>query len=74
MSDDQDLALGKAAIERGFITQQQVEECMKIARTVRLAGLKRSLADVLVEKGFITDMQAQVLRRATASTEVKVIG
>ncbi len=37
------------------------------------AGLSRSLAEVLVEKGLLTDIQAQIVGRATTSDEVQVI-
>ena len=75
MGDEQDIAFGEAAIERGFITRQQLEECMRVAEMVTQAGLTRSLADILVEKSFITGMQAEVLGRATAGVgDVKVIG
>ena len=74
MPDEQDMAFGQAAIERGYVTQQQLEECLQIAETVTMAGLKRSVADILIEKNFITEMQADVLGRATASADIKIIG
>ena len=75
MGKEQDTSFGEAAVERGFITHQQLEECMRVAEMVTQAGLSRSLADILVEKSFITEMQAEILGRASAGVgDVKVIG
>jgi formylglycine-generating enzyme required for sulfatase activity len=74
MAIDIDAAVGQAAVGKGYITQQQLDDCIRVKEMVTQAGLTRSLAEILVEKGFITQMQAEVLQRSVGGADVQVIG
>ena len=73
MAQVEDTRFGEVAVERGFITKPQLEDGLKALEFVTQAGLSRSLAEVLVEKGLLTDVQARIVSRATTSDEVQVI-
>jgi serine/threonine protein kinase len=58
----QDTALGKALVEQGFCTRQEIEDCLNMRAEAAEASdgsdaNQRSLADVLIENGYATRSQ-----------------
>lgn len=52
------------ALERGYVTRAQVEECQDIRRKVQELGLDQSISDILVKKGYLAEADAQRVERA----------
>lgn len=73
MVEAEDTRFGEIAVGRGFITRPQFEDGLKALEFVRQAGLTRSLGEILVEKGLMTEIQAQIVERAAASDEARII-
>jgi formylglycine-generating enzyme required for sulfatase activity/predicted Ser/Thr protein kinase len=48
-----DLALVKMAVERGLLTLEQLEECLRLQREASTAGTALSLGSILVEQGHL---------------------
>ncbi|MHC5054020.1 MAG: protein kinase domain-containing protein [Planctomycetota bacterium] len=68
-----DKAFGEAAVARGLLTEGQLEECLRAAQLVTQAGLEKPLAEIMMEKGFITQIQAEQIGRAVDSPDAKTI-
>lgn len=69
-----DQQFAEAAVRQGLITKAQLDEAIKAHKTIIGLGLKRSLSDILVEKGLITQLQAESIRRAVESGgEAKIV-
>jgi formylglycine-generating enzyme required for sulfatase activity len=68
-----DKAFGEAALARGFLTQGQLEECLRAAKLVTQAGLDKPLAEIILEKGYITQIQAEQIGRAVESPDAQTI-
>lgn len=54
--DDPDRRLGAIAVSEGFLTQSQIEECLR-------SQPPKSLLDAIVEKGLLSASQIQVLQK-----------
>lgn len=52
-----------AAIEREWITREQLEECRKIHETVAEVGVDQPIEEILVRKGYLTPDRARQLNR-----------
>jgi len=52
----QDTALGKALIEQGFCTRQEIEDCIQMRAELQDPN-ERSLADLLIDNGCVTRSQ-----------------
>ncbi|MHC4251801.1 MAG: protein kinase domain-containing protein, partial [Planctomycetota bacterium] len=67
MPEDTDSILGRLAIKRGFLTQEQLDEALATQRKARdEMGLDMPLLQVLQNKHLLTPDQAQDLRHAVA--------
>jgi serine/threonine-protein kinase len=55
MLSELDQHFGKIAVEQRFISSEQLEECQAIHETVTKLGVRRSLQDILVDKGYLTN-------------------
>jgi hypothetical protein len=49
-----DNILGVLAVRRGFVTREQVNECVRIQASRNASGTTCRLGEVLVEKGYLT--------------------
>jgi len=67
-------AFGDVAVKRGYITQPQLEASLEAHRLVLQAGLKKTLADILVDKGLITPVQAEIVKRSLSCESQVVAG
>lgn len=56
-----DKHLTTKAIRKGYLTFEQMLECLKLQESARKDGLSLSLADILLRKGFLTPEQMQLL-------------
>ena len=50
-------SFGKVAVELGYVTAAQVEEAIKEQHTCALAGLRKRLGEILIDKGYLTPEQ-----------------
>jgi serine/threonine-protein kinase len=61
-------SFGKVAIKLGFVTQEQLEEAIRVQKAAAKAGLRKRLGDILIKKGYMTAEQLQkVLKGQTAN-------
>ncbi len=56
------------AVERGWITPAQVDECRGLHQTVVEMGLESTLAEVYVKKGYLSAQQSTLLQSALGKT------
>ncbi|MCX7804176.1 MAG: serine/threonine protein kinase [Planctomycetota bacterium] len=52
------------AVERGYCTRAQIEECREAQRKLMELGLPESLPEILVKKRYLTAEQARAVERA----------
>ena len=75
LQDSTDLKFAEMAVNKGLVTNDQMEVAMQAHRTVLGLGLKRSLSEIMVEKGLMTAVQAEGVRRTVESGgDVKIVG
>lgn len=58
----QDTLLGKTLVEQGLCTQQEVDDCRAIQGELAKEANNRSLADLLVDNGYVTRSQLDRVR------------
>ncbi len=63
MNTTRDLLVARLALERGWLTRAEIEECLHLQGQVERLGLPVSLAYVLEKKGRLTAEQAVELER-----------
>jgi serine/threonine-protein kinase len=61
--EDPDTAVARLAVERGFVTTHQVEQCRTVQGQLKALGITKTLGEVLVERGYMTAIQAGRLKR-----------
>ncbi|MHC4201291.1 MAG: protein kinase domain-containing protein [Planctomycetota bacterium] len=67
MPSRKDAILGKLAVERGYLTQERLDQAFHVQRKMRdELGMDESLEQVLVGKKWLTADQTQELRHAAA--------
>ncbi|MHC4251825.1 MAG: protein kinase domain-containing protein, partial [Planctomycetota bacterium] len=67
MPDTKDTVLGRLAVERGYLSQEQLDEALETQRKAREElGMDQPLVQVLLGKHLLSADQAQELRNATA--------
>ena len=52
------------ALERGYVNQAQVDECLDIREKIRAMGLNEKLPEIMVKKGYLAEADARRLERA----------
>ncbi|MCI0339606.1 MAG: protein kinase [Planctomycetales bacterium] len=60
---DADVLLGQLALRRGFVTSDQLEECLDLQEQVYDLGLTENLGSILVKRGLVTAPQRDALLR-----------
>ena len=58
MADERDILFGRLAADRGFVTEAQVEECLRADLST---SVPKPLGQILLEKGYITFEQLDEL-------------
>ena len=58
--------IARLGVSRGYCTQGQMEDALKALRVAQSVGSKAQLADVLLEKRYVTSGQLRELRRSLA--------
>ncbi len=53
-AESRDKRLQAAVVQAGLASAEQVEECLAIRAKLAAAGAKKSLAEVLVQKGSVS--------------------
>jgi eukaryotic-like serine/threonine-protein kinase len=61
-------ALESIALERGWVTEVQVEECRLLYQAMLDLGLSASLGEILVKKGYLSPQQCGTLESALAQS------
>ena len=72
MSAEEDHLFNEIAIEKGFITEEQADDCRRAHTQVTEAGLSRSLTRMMLEKNLITQDQAREIRAEMSRRGVHV--
>ncbi len=67
MEDVPDSQLAKVVIQSGMASAEAVKECIEALRKVTQLGLRKSLAEVMIEKGVLTENQARAATAAAAA-------
>ena len=70
MPKKEDLLTGRIAVEKGFLSEEQVTECMTAQGTSAGEG-KARLLDVALDRGLLTDFQASQILKAAAGAKRK---
>ena len=70
-SSKQDTLLGRVVVEQGFCTRDELEDCLALQTELSQQSNQRSLADLLVSNGYVT--QTQLLRARTTADEQRVM-
>lgn len=60
MQEKEEILFGKLAVEKGFITQEQLDECVEMQR---LSGTTRLLGTILVRRGYLGKPQLREILR-----------
>ena len=50
---------GRLALQRGFITQEQLVEAVVIQKASAKAGFRKRLGDILIKKGYLSSHQVR---------------
>lgn len=62
-ADVKDNLFGSAAVKLGFISRDQLQECLQIQEQMRKMGLDSPIGEILVKKGYLTPaQQTQILK------------
>jgi len=62
-------SFGRVAVKKGFITEEQLEEAVKVQAAAAKAGFRKRLGDILVKKGYLTTEQVQKILRGQTTTD-----
>jgi serine/threonine-protein kinase len=64
-----DQTYGQAAVGLGYVTEAQVQECLRIQAALRQMGLEEQLGDIMTKKGFLTPQyHSNVLKKLGVQT------
>src|SRR5215831_17136239 len=64
-----DQSFGQTAVAMGFVTDAQVQECLRIQASLRQMGLNEQLGDLLTKKGYLTPQHhSNVLKKLGVHT------
>ncbi|MHC4503852.1 MAG: protein kinase domain-containing protein, partial [Planctomycetota bacterium] len=77
MASQRDTVLGELALERGYLTAEQLDEAKEDQRKIRdEMGIEESLAQILLGKKWLTEDRANELRKAVAveTGAVRMVG
>jgi len=72
---DGDEQFVRSVMEKGLLSQSQIEQCREAKKELMKSGRERSLAEIAAEKTFLSQTQADQIDRETLPTHVpKVAG
>jgi len=63
MPDESDYTLGREAVKKAVITQEQLEECIELLVALEKVGSRKKLYDVILDKGYATADQLDALKK-----------
>lgn len=69
MDTPSQILIGKLAIDRALITQDQLDECLTLQHELQLKGMKLQLGEVLVRKGYVSDSFLDEVQRLQANQD-----
>ncbi|RME04768.1 MAG: serine/threonine protein kinase, partial [Planctomycetota bacterium] len=61
MPTEEDLAFGQIALANKMITQEQLEECLTSLEVLENMGMKDTLANILLKRGFLSKEHAEII-------------
>jgi serine/threonine-protein kinase len=71
MVSELDQPFGRVAVEMGFISREQFEECCSILDTVAKMGVQHSLQEILLRKGYVTRQEVLEIFRGMVKEGVR---
>ena len=71
MPQDIDYEFGKAAVGRGALTQEQLEECVEVLVALERVGSHKRLWDVIAGKGYLSDALIAEIQRDLGKPSVE---
>jgi serine/threonine-protein kinase len=69
MPSKRDISCGKLAVQNGFMTEQQVHDCMKFVEEARKRGQGSTFEEIAEARGFLGDKEALALTTAVRRIE-----
>ena len=66
MSQPNDFRFGYMAVKKGYVTMEQIKECVLVKADLQADGLDLKLGEVLVRKGYLTTEQAEEIASVQA--------
>ncbi len=71
-SPREDLSFGNVAIEKGYVTEEQIREALEIQSKLRSMGVRpKRLGEVLLERSYITQQQSEDILAAQRAQDEK---
>ncbi|MBI3270532.1 MAG: anti-sigma factor antagonist [Planctomycetes bacterium] len=71
MPSQADMLFGKLAVMNRMVTQEQIDECIRIQEVNRQMGLDLSMGEILVRKSYLTKEQVDTVARAQQYLEAR---
>jgi len=66
MAREEDLELARALLEAGILQPEKIDQALKFVDQREVLGIRKSLREVLIELGFVTEKQLEDLENAGA--------
>ncbi len=70
-TSEADRFFGQQAVDREFVTQDQIDECYTLLAKFAAEGNPKALADILVEQGYMTDAQIEEIQQRVRFMELR---
>ena len=70
----QERTFEQVALQKGLITQEQLDECATIRKKVAEAGLETTLEEIFVKKGYLTKQKASSINGALGRAKFSIDG
>ena len=67
---DFDLPFGKAALDLKLISREQLNECLALCDSVAKLGVRCSLQEILLRKGYVTNQGVRAVLTSLVSEGV----
>jgi len=71
MPSEEDRLFVQIAVEKGYLTPEQGDECFDVQKQIAAMGLSRSVRELTAEKGYLSQDQVRAVRREMAKAGVR---
>lgn len=73
--DENDRAFAQCALEMGYVTEPQLQNCLQTQEQLRGMGISKDLVEIMLDRRLITFAQSEAVRRAAGNRErLRLIG